>query len=100
MCTNQPFPASRNTESLLLEEKSRADNLQKKLSELHEEKESQLATERQTISLLVTEKAALTAELEKREDAESSKSPYHYLHVGYLHETRASNHRRAPAFGN
>jgi hypothetical protein len=42
----------------------------------------------------------LTAELEKREDAESSKSPYHYLHVGYLHETRASNHRRAPAFGN
>ncbi|KAJ2912488.1 hypothetical protein MD484_g7924, partial [Candolleomyces efflorescens] len=63
--------ASRNTESLLFEEKSRADNLQKKLSELQEEKESQLATERQTISLLVTEKAALTAELEKREDVES-----------------------------
>lgn len=61
-------------EALLEEQRTQSEALKEELERLEIEKESQLQNEQQTISLLVSEKSSLAAELQRLEGAESSKT--------------------------
>jgi multidrug resistance efflux pump len=59
---------------LLKEQRAHFQTLREQLDQLEAEKEVSLQNERQTISLLVSEKSSLTAELERLEGVEARKS--------------------------
>ena len=61
------------TEALLQEQRVHSKTLTEQLQQLEFEKETLLRNERQTVSLLVSEKSSLTAELERLEGIESGK---------------------------
>lgn len=62
---------SKNTEILLKKETARADLLDKRFQQLQTDAEISLQNERQTISLLVSEKASLLSDLQQLDDAQS-----------------------------
>lgn len=62
------------TEALLEEQRGHSKTLAEQLHQLEVEKETLLRDERQTVSLLVSEKSSLTAELERLEGIESGKT--------------------------
>lgn len=64
---------SKNTEILLEQETARADLLDEQFRQLQTDAEISLQNERQTISLLVSEKASLLSDLQQLDDAQSSK---------------------------
>lgn len=61
------------TEALLHEQRVHSKTLAEQLQQLEVEKETLLQNERQTVSLLVSEKSSLTVELERLEGVESGK---------------------------
>ena len=61
------------TEALFQEQRVHLKTLTEQLQQLEFEKETLLRNERQTVSLLVSEKSSLTAELERLEGIESGK---------------------------
>lgn len=71
--------AAQQAEASFAAERKRVENLTKNLQKLQDDMEVALQNERQTVSLLVTEKAHLTAELQKRADFESSRYPNFFL---------------------
>ncbi|KAK7058632.1 hypothetical protein VNI00_002268 [Paramarasmius palmivorus] len=60
-----------STRSQLQEEQSRSTQLEAELEQVRIDKENSIRNEKQTISLLVSEKATLTAELERLGDVDS-----------------------------
>jgi hypothetical protein len=62
------------TEIILEESRAHSRSLAEQLQQLEVEKETLLQNERQTISLLVSEKSSLSAELERLEGIESGKT--------------------------
>lgn len=77
---------SKNTEILLEKETARADLLDERFRQLRTDAEISLQNERQTISLLVSEKASLLSDLQQLDDAQSSEpiltSPVNCLLTG------------------
>ena len=77
---------SKNTELLLEKETARADLLDERFQQLQTDAEISLQNERQTISLLVSEKASLLFDLQRLDNAQSSKpiltSPVNCLLTG------------------
>lgn len=61
-------------ETVLDETRVHSKTVAEQLERLQVEKETSLQNERQTISLLVSEKSSLTAELERLEGVESGKT--------------------------
>lgn len=61
-------------EALLEEQRNQSKDLKEELERLEVEKDAQLQNEQQTISLLVSEKSSLAAELQRLEGVESSKA--------------------------
>jgi flagellar biosynthesis chaperone FliJ len=76
--------AAQQAEASFAAERKRVENLTKSLQKLQDDTEIALQNERQTVSLLVTEKAHLTAELQKRADFESSRYPDFLYHISFL----------------
>lgn len=84
---------SKNTEILLEKETARADLLDERFQQLQTDAEISLQNERQTISLLVSEKASLLSDLQRLDNAQSSKpiltSPVNCLLTGGLRGPRS-----------
>lgn len=76
--------AAQQAEASFAAERKRVENLTKSLQKLQDDTEIALQNERQTVSLLVTEKAHLTAELQKRADFESSRYLDFLYRIGLL----------------
>lgn len=67
------------TEALLQEQRARANNLEEQLQRLQDEKDRALQNKQQTISLLVSEKSSLVAEVQYLEDVESRELLHFYF---------------------
>ena len=76
--------AAQQAEASFAAERKRVENLTKNLQKLQDDTEIALQNEHQTVSLLVTEKAHLTAELQKRANFESSRHSDFLYHAGCL----------------
>ncbi|KAF8963934.1 hypothetical protein BDZ97DRAFT_1919464 [Flammula alnicola] len=63
--------AAQQAEALLVAERKRVEELEQNYQRLQNDTETALENEQRTVSLLVTEKAHLTSELQKRENFES-----------------------------
>lgn len=76
--------AAQQAEASFAAERKRVENLTKSLQKLQDDTEITLQNERQTVALLVTEKAHLTSELQKRANFESSRYSDFLYHIGFL----------------
>jgi myosin protein heavy chain len=68
-------------EALLEEQRAQSKKSNEQLQRLEAEKQALLRNEQQTISLLVSEKSSLTAELQRLETVESGMAHYRYEFV-------------------
>lgn len=85
------YSGTQKAETLLGEERGRSKELEQRVQQVQNEKETLLQNERQTISLLVSEKASLSTELERLEGLEASTHSYdeHALHSHLMHTSEA-----------
>jgi hypothetical protein len=84
LSTDDPYEAAQQAEALLIAERKRVEELQLSYQKLQDDTEIALQNEHRTVSLLVSEKTHLTAELEKLESLPDSMSTLYHNNHGLI----------------
>lgn len=81
---DDPYEAAQQAEASLIAERKRVEELQQSYQKLQDDTEIALQNEHRTVSLLVSGKTHLTAELEKLESLPDSMSTLYHKNYGLI----------------